>query len=790
MSTFRKLALASASVLSLATPAIAQEAAPGASEQLLATTGAIDEIVVTARRRDESQQDVPLAMQAVTAQELTKLNVREFRDVQTLVPGLTLAQDTNGIGNRAMLRGIAYDVNASGNNGTIEFYFNEAPISAGLLFQSMFDIGQIEVLRGPQGTLRGRASPSGSITVTSNKPVLGEYGASVNGTVNTWGDVNLQGAVNVPIVKDKLAVRLAGVYDENEDNRVDSVNNPANPSRTTQGARVSARFDPVDSLTISGSWTHTTRKVRDFIQVESANLANPTLPASPLLIRPEDRLSVLREPNRFTQDFTVWNWSAQYRFLGQKIDYVGSHNDQDYFAFAPNDPGSALPATAPPAFLAAAQVTHVRAKQTNHEVRLSSDARLAGIFDYVVGMLWNNLDNPTTLDVQTPVFRGTTATPLLLNHTAVMRTGGSREFSYFGNVNAHLGDATEISGGLRRIRYHSFGGLVTNGVTVAAAAEDRTLHATIFSATAKHNFTRDLMTYFNFGTSWRPGSASNAIQTRGQSNITGVLADLLYPAPEKSKSYELGFKSQWLGGKLRLNADVFHQTFDNFGYAAPNIFYLTNTGGVPGVGTITTLAVGVPAKVNGAEAEIGYKPLPNWDITANLAYSKGEISNATIPCNNYGGAVPTPQQLLAATGGQQIATCQVESLRAGTGSPFVATLLSEYTRPVSDKLDGYVRGLMTYYNKSLNDPTNIFDDIEPYALVNLFAGVRHQNGWEIGAYVKNLFDVERVLTRNATQAPSLASVAGGVSPVSTYRVISMTAPREIGVTARIQFNPL
>jgi iron complex outermembrane receptor protein len=787
VSAFRRLALASVSVLSITAPATAQAAS--AADQV--AMGVIDEIVVTARRREESQQDVPLVVQVVTSQNLAKLNVREFKDVQALVPGLTLAQDANGIGNRAMLRGVAYDVNASGNNGTIEFYFNEAPISAGLLFQSMFDVGQIEVLRGPQGTLRGRASPSGSITVTSNRPVLSEYGVAVNGTVNTWGDTNLQAAVNVPIVKDKLAIRLAGVYDDNDDNRVHSINDPEDPSRRTKGGRASLRFDPMDNLTLNGSWTHTNRKVTDFIQVESADLANPTLPASPRLIRPEDRLAVLRTPNLFTQDFTVWDWSGQYRFLGQKIDYVGSHNEQNYFASAPNDVGAALPATAPADFLDAAQVSNVRAKQTNHEVRVSSDTRVMGVLDYVVGALWNNLDNPTTLDVQTPVFRGTTATPLLLNHTAVLRTGGSREFSYFGNVNLHLGDATELSGGARRIRYHSFGGLVTNGVVVPAANEDRTLQATIVSASLKHNFTRDLMAYFNFGTSWRPGSASNPIQTRGQTNITGVLADLLYPAPEKSKSYEVGVKSQLLGGALRVNADLFHQTFENFGYAAPNIFYLTNTGGVPGVGTITTLTVGVPATVNGAEAEIGYKPLPNWEITASMAYSKGEITNATIPCNIYGGVVPTPAQLLAATGGQQVATCQISKLRAGTGSPFVATLQSEYTRPVTDKLEGYVRGLMTYYNKSWNDPTNIYDDISPYALVNLFSGIRDQRGgWEVGLYVKNLFDVERVLTRNSTAAPSLASVAGGVSPISTYRVISMTPPREIGITARLQFNPL
>jgi iron complex outermembrane receptor protein len=162
-------ALAGVSLWSLAAPAYAQNAA--------AEEGTDDEvIIVQARRRDEAIQDVPMVVQAVTAQELNKLNIREFQDVQTLVPGLSLAQSANGIGVQTTLRGIAFDVNASGNNGTVEFYMNDAPISAGILFQSMFDVAQIEVLRGPQGTLRGRASPSGSITVTTRKPDLSEAG--------------------------------------------------------------------------------------------------------------------------------------------------------------------------------------------------------------------------------------------------------------------------------------------------------------------------------------------------------------------------------------------------------------------------------------------------------------------------------------------------------------------------------------------------------------------------------------------------------------------------------------
>jgi iron complex outermembrane recepter protein len=107
------------------------------------------------------------------------------------------------------VRGVNFDTNSSGSNATVQFYLNDAVISAGFLQQTMFDVGQIEVLRGPQGTLRGIAAPSGSITVTTRRPDLNEFGGYVTGTVNTIGGINANGAVNVPVIKDILAVRVA-----------------------------------------------------------------------------------------------------------------------------------------------------------------------------------------------------------------------------------------------------------------------------------------------------------------------------------------------------------------------------------------------------------------------------------------------------------------------------------------------------------------------------------------------------------------------------------------------------
>jgi iron complex outermembrane recepter protein len=273
MKFIRTFALAGVSFLGMSAPAFAQDAAPGDFDGVAASADDAaygdDVIVVQARRRGESQQDVPLVVNAVTSENINKLNLREFQEIQSLVPGLQLASSANGIGTQATLRGVAYDVNASGNNGTIEFYLNDAPLSSGILFQSMFDVEQIEVLRGPQGTLRGRASPSGSITVTTRRPDLYQAGGYVMGTINDLGTHNLNAAINVPIVEGIFGLRVAGVVEEGDGNEVRSINSGIDPFIKTRGGRVSLRAEPADFISLSGSYLVTQRKAVQFDQVES-----------------------------------------------------------------------------------------------------------------------------------------------------------------------------------------------------------------------------------------------------------------------------------------------------------------------------------------------------------------------------------------------------------------------------------------------------------------------------------------------------------------------------------------
>lgn len=838
MKVIGQLALAGASVLALSVPAFAQDTktADNTGNEVTETNG---DIVVSARRRDEREQDVPLVVNAFTAESIQKLNIREFQEVQSLVPGLSLATSANGVGTQAALRGVAYDVNASGNNGTIEFYLNDSPTSSGVVFQSLFDVSQIEVLRGPQGTLRGRASPSGSITITTRRPDLSEVGGYMNLTGTTRNAINVNGAFGLPIVQDVLALRVAGVYEENDGNRVHSLNNGVNPFVKTQGGRVSLSFDPADFITVDGSFTKTVRDALQFDQVESANIAAPGLGASPVLVRASDRSSVEAKPRKFRQDFDVWNLRAELRFAGQKLNYVGGYNKQSYATSDPNDKGGAFltsplvvfpdlptflggtvvaPTFGPQAsFAQLSQDASTRSTQETHELRLSSDERLFGMVDYIIGGLINKQNSLTSLNTQTPLINlpiplpagGFLFSPTLVNNTPVLRPAKTLEKSVFANLTVHFGEKTEVSGGARYIYYRDRSQLqIFNGRTGAfdnivpadrsnAPAES----AWIYSASVKHRFSDSFMAYANFGTSFRPGGTTNAIIDLNNAFKSPRLSSLLFLQAERSKSYEVGFKSDLLDRRLRLNVTAYLQNFKNYAYSSPNVYTVATsdpTGRDPAQEFVAqatpALAVGVPVRVKGVEAELAWNT-PRFSASATVSYSDAKITNGVIPCNNYGGAAPSVAQIRAASGGETVALCTV-NFRAGTLPPFSATLQAEYNAAISGRVDGYIRGLASIFGNSQNDPGNPLDDVKAYGLVNLYTGVRDPGGaWDVGFFVKNLFDTDRVLSRDASAYGTpyqniLLGANAGQTVVSTYRGIATTPAREFGLNVRYSFGSL
>ncbi|WP_205691897.1 TonB-dependent receptor [Caulobacter soli] len=790
----------------------AQEPAAPAAQAAPADSVSLTEIIVTARRRDESIQDVPQVVNAVTPAQLEKMNIREFTEVQSLVPGLTLSNNANGIGGNAQVRGVNFDVNASGNNPTVEFYLNDAPITAGVVLQQMYDVGQIEVLRGPQGTLRGRASPSGSITVTTKKPDLYRAGGNVSATQNDIGTTNVNGAVNIPIIEGVAAIRIAGLHDDGDANQVTSINTAVarqKPRSRTESGRISALVTPIDWLRLEGSYQTIARDLRQYDQSESFSVVNPTAPASPTLIKAKDRESFQAAPRNIAQNFKIYNWRSEISVLGQQLIYQGQHYTQELSSAESQDPASLFPTTD------VYQNTSSHIKSTSHEIRLQNQERVFDMFDYAIGYFDNKNETPTNLNrptvIRLPLAFGGGVAQLV--QSQITRTGESHEKSIFGNVTAHVGEKFQVSGGLRHIDYQDTSGLlvVTPGSPDTTRTDAQNAKKWIYTASAQYSFTRDIMVYVNTGSSFRPG-----INVVGDFNLAPSAQELsfLNLPPETSKSYEGGIKTTLLDGRMHANVSAYHQKFNNYPYRAPGsgVFYVNTVATAPLTQQVAqfNFAGAVPVEVNGVEGEISYHPTSQLSLDLVASYADGKIKNGTIPCNDLNGdgkpdvvtSAPTLAQLQAAVGANNISKCSL-SQRSSFQAPFSSTLQTEYVWAIPHDLELYTRGLFNYYGKSQGDPTNTFDDVKAYGLVNLYTGVRDpKGGWELAIYAKNVFDTTKVLTRTDPLSTSYqqlpGAIIGGVPTItgrpsavtttSTYNTITTTQPRELGITLRVAFG--
>jgi outer membrane receptor protein involved in Fe transport len=189
-----------------------------AEPQQAATEDALGDIVVTAQRREESLQDVPISIQALGTQKLEELNVTSFDDYTRLLPSVAFQSSSPG-NTTVYIRGVASggDGNHSGSLPSVGFYLDEQPITTigGTLDIHIYDIARIEALAGPQGTLYGASSEAGTIRIITNKPDPSKFEGGVDGEINTVrkGGVGgkLEGFLNVPF-NDRIALRMVGFY--------------------------------------------------------------------------------------------------------------------------------------------------------------------------------------------------------------------------------------------------------------------------------------------------------------------------------------------------------------------------------------------------------------------------------------------------------------------------------------------------------------------------------------------------------------------------------------------------
>ncbi|MDG0980965.1 MAG: TonB-dependent receptor [Halieaceae bacterium] len=212
----------------------------------------LEEVVVTAQKRSESMQEVPIAISAYNADELAAMDITDVSNIIARTPGLTGSRDADSQ-SVINIRGVGTNAFAPGADNSVGTYFNQVPISRNVGNQGVMDVERIEVVKGPQGTLFGRNTSSGAISVTNKAATLGENSASIRVAVGNEGQQTYEFIGNAS-VSDTLAVRLAARHDERDGTYTNATTGDELNGRDHDQVRLSAQWLVSDATTVSWFW--------------------------------------------------------------------------------------------------------------------------------------------------------------------------------------------------------------------------------------------------------------------------------------------------------------------------------------------------------------------------------------------------------------------------------------------------------------------------------------------------------------------------------------------------------
>jgi outer membrane receptor protein involved in Fe transport len=220
-----------------------------------ANSGTVQALIVTAQKREENIQDVPIAMSAFTQEDLTKSQVTGGPDLMTQVPNFTFTK-TNFTGYSIQIRGIGTQAISATTDAAVAVAFNNTPFIRNRFFeQEFYDLQRVEVLRGPQGTLYGRNATAGVVNIISAKPSF-HYESKLSADVGNYNSTRLEGMINLPLVDDKVAVRLAGAWTKRDGYDTNQLTGNRIDGRDLWSTRLSLRVEPTDNIHANLIWEH------------------------------------------------------------------------------------------------------------------------------------------------------------------------------------------------------------------------------------------------------------------------------------------------------------------------------------------------------------------------------------------------------------------------------------------------------------------------------------------------------------------------------------------------------
>jgi len=690
----------------------------------------LDTIFVTATRRAEPLKDVPLSVTALSQEDLDAKGIVGYEGLAYETPGVVLNRASANF-NNFTARGIATNGYNANLQSTVAIYIDELPISANgnstILDPSLYDVERIEFLRGPQGTLFGSGSLAGALRILTHAPDPNVFEGSVLADVGVTGSSSLRqrynAMVNIPLVEDRLALRVVG-FSRNEEGYVDNLGTGIDKSNELEswGGRATLLWEPTDRLSLQ------LRLSREESTPKDSSLINPDRGAD-LDKRYSDR------PDKFSGEMTNYNLTVGYQFDGAKltssstwsdyealfnVDLAGTYDQA--FAFALDAPGE--------------NETFVQ------EMRLVSDT--GGSFDWVLGGFYFKRERDVYFGYRSNeeylAASGITGLPdeyYLKFHSFDV----SKEQALFGQLTWRFTDdvwttfglrygSTEAQGFTREGGYNSdyltlayycsFLGICGLPVTItpveAAEGVKAKESGPSYRVSASWRPTPSLTTYAAVATGFR----APVVNARAGAVSTIDPDDLVIPYGADSDelvSYELGMKGRWMNGRLAANLALYHTDWNDIQVQANRVSdqvqFATNIGG---------------AYSRGLEFELMAMPNSSWTFALNGSINRAKVDTLTAEEAAVSGAVMGARLSGPELSGSLTVNYSFDWFRNSVGNASLAVV------HVGDFPGSFpnVPG-----QPGVVSPT--YDYTESYTLVNASLAAAFER-FTVGLYAENLFD--------------------------------------------------
>ncbi|WP_235538531.1 TonB-dependent receptor [Sphingomonas sp. Root710] len=607
--------------LATSSAAFAQTAAEGSSD---------GEIIVTATKRNESIQKVPISLQALGTETLAQHQVSNLDDYVKLLPSVSF-QTYGPSQSDISIRGVSTGgINLPGGSlPTVGIYLDEVPVSTigAMLDVHAYDLARVEALSGPQGTLYGASSLAGTIRMITNKPAMGKFEGGYDVNLNKFGKGNVGGSaeafVNIP-VGDAAAVRAVGWYvrdggyiDNTLGSRTYTLSDadPTNDLTVTNAAYVKKDFNEADTyggrlalgIELDDNWTIEPKIQGQYQKAKGAFNFDP--------VRAGD-LKV----HEFAPDLNIDKWYLASLTIQGKVGdfdltYAGGYlkrkinNDQDYSYYTvyyDNITGYTNFPDGNGGFLDPTQRYHNDQSLTkqSHEVRISSDRDKR--FSFIAGLFYQRQSNNNFADYYVPGL-GATGYPVTFGDDIFTTDTHivARDYAAFGEAYFKITDDLTLTGGIRgfkaRNTLEGFSGFASNATGAGCPlpitpggcqniiADDGTPGKTYKESGETHKVSlawqidTDKMVYATYSTGFRPGGNNR------RPGINPYKADTI-------DNFELGWKTSLLDRKLRFNGSVYYMEWNKLQYTlAP----------IGSVGVVNIYNSG-DARIYGAEISAAY----------------------------------------------------------------------------------------------------------------------------------------------------------------------------------------